>query len=285
MTLDTFFHNFELLADALGGVPKLRELILQLAVQGKLVPQDPADEPASVLLERIRAARNGQGKLWQTEAQLVEDAPYAVPEGWTWVTIGDIVTHNGVFIDGDWVESKDQDPNGQVRLIQLADVGDGVYRDKSSRYLTEYKAIELGCTYLKAGDVLIARMPDPLGRACIFPGDSKPSVTVVDVCIVRTGTEDIDHRWLVHAVNSLYFRAAINQVKSGTTRERISRGNLAKLKLLLPPTAEQRRIVAKVDQLMALCDELEQKLRAAQDGSAALLAAVARQVVTATQQP
>src|SRR5690242_5616822 len=91
---------------------------------------------------------------------------------------------DGVFIDGDWVETKDQDPNGDVRLIQLADVGDGVFRNRSSRFLTMAKAKELRCTFLEPGDILIARMPEPLGRACIFPGVDQPAVTAVDVCIL-----------------------------------------------------------------------------------------------------
>jgi len=94
-----------------------------------------------------------------------------LPEGWRLSTIADLVGKEGVFVDGDWVESKDQDPNGDVRLIQLADIGDGIYRDKSARFLTNQKAIALNCTFLEQGDVLIARMPDPLGRTCIFPGD------------------------------------------------------------------------------------------------------------------
>ena len=108
-----------------------------------------------------------------------------LPDGWSLETIPDLVGDNGVFSDGDWVESKDQDPDGNVRLIQLADIGDGFYRDRSNRFLTKEKAIELNCTFLETGDVLIARMPDPLGRACLFPGDKKESVTVVDVCVVR----------------------------------------------------------------------------------------------------
>lgn len=72
-----------------------------------------------------------------------------LPGGWKWKTIPDLVGDDGVFIDGDWVESKDQDPNGDVRLIQLADVGDGVYRDKSERFMTKTKADELRCTFLK----------------------------------------------------------------------------------------------------------------------------------------
>src|SRR6266568_6955653 len=100
-----------------------------------------------------------------------------LPPGWALANLPDMLAQDGVFSDGDWVESKDQDPGGDVRLIQLADVGDGSYRNRSARFLTSSKAHELGCTFLQPGDVLIARMPDPLGRACLFPGDAKASVT------------------------------------------------------------------------------------------------------------
>ena len=111
-----------------------------------------------------------------------------VPPGWVCATVGDIVASDGIFTDGDWVETKDQDPDGDVRLIQLADIGDGNFLDKSSRFLTSAKAHELNCTFLEKGDLLIARMPEPLGRCCIFPLDRvKKYVTVVDVCAVRLG--------------------------------------------------------------------------------------------------
>jgi type I restriction enzyme S subunit len=177
-----------------------------------------------------------------------------IPSGWSIAPICDLISRDGIFCDGDWVESEDQDPTGDVRLIQLADIGDGVYRNRSNRFLTSSKAAELHCTFLEQGDVLIARMPDPLGRACIFPGDGKRSVTAVDVCIIRTGVEGIDHHWLMHFVNSLHFRRSISELQSGTTRKRISRGNLATLSLPIPPTGEQRRIVAKIEELFSDLD-------------------------------
>lgn len=178
---------------------------------------------------------------------MTELGSYELPKGWRWATIPDLVGEDGVFIDGDWVESKDQDPNGDVRLVQLADVGDGTYRDKSARFLTSEKAAELRCTFLKEGDVLIARMPDPLGRACVFPGDSKASVTVVDVCIARSGNGEFDHRWLAWFVNAYPFRSAVAGLQSGSTRKRISRGNLSTIPLPVPPPDEQRRIVAEIE--------------------------------------
>jgi type I restriction enzyme S subunit len=102
-----------------------------------------------------------------------------------------------------------------VRLTQLADVGDGVFRDRSSRYLREDQAAALNCTFLERGDVLVARMPDPLGRACLFPKLSQPAVTAVDVCIVRPGSGSVDPRWLMWTINSPSFRARIAEYQTG----------------------------------------------------------------------
>lgn len=184
-----------------------------------------------------------------------------LPDDWTLATIEDLVGDDGVFVDGDWVESKDQDPEGDVRLIQLADIGDGAYRDKSARFLTHAKAVELGCTFLKKGDVLIARMPDPLGRACIFPGDSKPAVTVVDVAIVRSAAGEFDHRWLMYFVNAPAFRSAVASMQSGSTRKRISRGNLTKIALPVPPLDQQKRIVAEIEKQFSRLDEAVANLK------------------------
>ena len=171
------------------------------------------------------------------------------------MTFSELLSDAEVFVDGDWVESKDQDPNGDVRLIQLADIGDGFYIDKSSRFLNSETAKRLKCTYLKEGDILVARMPDPLGRACIFPKSDMPCVTVVDVCIIRPNQNKVDNRWLMHTINSPVMRQRINEYVTGTTRQRISRGNFSKLKISVPPLEQQRRIASILDQ----ADELRQK--------------------------
>ena len=180
---------------------------------------------------------------------------HELPPGWTSATIGQIVGPEGVFVDGDWVESKDQDPSGNVRLIQLADIGDGEFSDKSARFLTSTKADELRCTFLQRGDILVARMPDPLGRACIFPlnGD-RTFVTVVDVCIVRLGHDLVDREYLLYAINSPDVRIKIDVHKSGSTRKRISRGNFARIVLPLAPKNEQHWIVAKINELFSELD-------------------------------
>jgi type I restriction enzyme S subunit len=162
-----------------------------------------------------------------------------------------------VFVDGDWIESKDQDPDGDVRLIQLADIGVGSFINKSQRFLTEDTARRLGCTFLETGDVLIARMPDPIGRACVFPGVGKPAVTAVDVCIVRTDPEVINSSYLVHFLNSDDALRQVSSKASGSTRQRISRSNLGTIQIPLPPLEEQRRIAAILDKASAIrrCSE------------------------------
>lgn len=163
----------------------------------------------------------------------------------------------GVFVDGDWVETKNQNPAGGVRLTQLADIGAGYWRNRSDRYMTENAAEQLRCTFLLSGDVLIARMPEPLGRACIFPGDAHPCVTAVDVCICRPDPKAVDANWLMWSLNAPQARSQIAALQSGTTRKRISRKNLARISLPMVPLEEQRRIVAAIEQLFSRLDAAE----------------------------
>lgn len=171
-----------------------------------------------------------------------------LPAGWAVATIDQLIGVDGLFVDGDWVESKDQDPAGEVRLTQLADIGDGQWRNRSDRHLTAAAAERLRCTDLQADDVLVARMPDPLGRACLFPGDLKRCVTVVDVAIIRPGHRSVDPRWLLHTINAPQVRTAIESLQSGTTRKRISRKNLGTVEVAVAPLTEQRRIVGAIEE-------------------------------------
>jgi type I restriction enzyme, S subunit len=188
-----------------------------------------------------------------------------LPKNWRWGTIPDLTIKGGVFVDGDWVESKDQDPNGDIRLIQLADIGDGVYRDRSSRFLTKKKALDLGCTFLKPNDVLIARMPEPLGRSCIFPGDSKPAVTVVDICVVRSNNGNFNHHWLSHFLNAPQFRNAVVRLQAGSTRKRISRKNLATIPFPIPPLPNQVQIAEEIEKQFSRLDAGVGALRRTQE--------------------
>lgn len=171
---------------------------------------------------------------------------------WEKVSLLDI-SEGGIMVDGDWIESKDQDPKGGIRLLQLADIGDGFFINKSKRYINKETAFRLRCTFIEEGDILIARMPDPIGRACIFPlKDDKNFITAVDVCILRVGKK-ANNRYVTHAINSSGFRNSINSLITGTTRQRITRKKLQELTIPLPPLHIQEQISDTLDKADALC--------------------------------
>ena len=183
-----------------------------------------------------------------------------LPPGWASATVADLIAPDGIFSDGDWVESKDQDPSGAIRLLQLADIGDGAFVDKSNRFVNDEKFEKLRCTEVFEDDVLIARMPDPLGRACLAPKLRQRCITVVDVAIVRPGESSVKPKWMMHFLNAPPVRERIELQSSGTTRRRISRGNLAQLELPIPPLLEQKRIAARLDALLARVDACREHL-------------------------
>ena len=150
------------------------------------------------------------------------------------MNFSELVAPNGLFSDGDWIEKKDQDENGTVRLIQLADIGACFFKDKSAKFVTEAKAKELNCTYLQKGDILIARLPDPLGRACIFPLDGK-YITAVDVAIVRISRSDINPKYVMYMINSPDFVMILSIMKVGQQEKEYPEKILIKSNLIFLP--------------------------------------------------
>lgn len=193
----------------------------------------------------------------------------AIPTGWTERTISQLLTANSLFCDGDWVESEDQDSEGHNRLVQLADVGDGRFLDKSNRFMNDRQFSKLKCTALVEGDILIARMPDPIGRACLFPHRGERCATVVDVAILRN--VDADPHWLMATINSLPFRRKIEAASGGTTRTRISRGFFAGLTLLVPPPVVQKKIAVILTSIDTAIEKTEALIEKYQQIKAGLM--------------
>lgn len=160
------------------------------------------------------------------------------------------------FFDGDWVESKDQDPDGDIRLLQLADIGDGTFLDKSNRRINQEAFERLRCREVQAGDILIARMPHPLGRACILPTGLGRTITVVDVAVLRPDPNRIIPKYLVYVLNSISFRAQLDSLQSGSTRQRISRSRLGQQRIPMPPVALQRAAVSRLDEVTGRIDAM-----------------------------
>ena len=151
------------------------------------------------------------------------------------------------FGDGDWIESKDQSPSG-IRLIQTGNVGNGEYKEKGerARYISEETFQRLNCTEIKEGDVLISRLPDPIGRACILPAIPK-SITAVDCTIVRF-KEHILPSYFVAMTKTPLYTAQIDAFTTGSTRKRVSRANLGSILVPVPEMSLQMEFVAIAQQ-------------------------------------
>ena len=153
-----------------------------------------------------------------------------------------------VFADGDWIESKDQADEG-IRLIQTGNVGNGVYLDKGerARYIDEETFARLNCTEVLPNDILISRLPDPVGRACIIPDGLGKSITAVDCSIVRLKSYILPEFFVAYTMTTLY-AAQIASSVTGSTRKRISRKNLGQVIIPTPEIDQQEQFAAFVRQ-------------------------------------
>ena len=160
--------------------------------------------------------------------------------------LGDICI---LFTDGDWIESKDQASSG-IRLLQTGNIGEGIYQDKGNRkkYITSETFVKLRCTEVLPGDILVSRLPEPVGRSCIIPNlDEEKMITAVDCSICRVDEEIVTKKYLCYFMRSSMYYRQLHFAISGTTRKRISRKNLGNIKVFIPHRNEQDNVVAILD--------------------------------------
>ena len=176
-------------------------------------------------------------------------------QGWDIKTILDVSLS---IEDGDWIEKKDQSTSG-IRLIQTGNIGQGYYKDKGekAKYISEDTFAKLKCTELTIGDVLVSRLPDPVGRACILPDLGVRCITAVDCSIIKLKQDIIYPQWFVYYSLSSEYGANIKKECSGTTRDRISRKKLSCITIPIPPLVEQERIVEILDREFEKIDTLK----------------------------
>ena len=158
-----------------------------------------------------------------------------------------------MIADGDWIESKDQSDEG-IRLIQTGNIGNGQYLDKpeKAKYITLETFNRLQCKSVLPGDILISRLPDPVGRACEVPQNIGQAITAVDCTIVRLNSSICNDRYFLNYTQSQRYFHELQTYLAGTTRTRISRKNLEKIEVPLPSLDEQRHIAAVLDKVTDL---------------------------------
>ena len=169
-----------------------------------------------------------------------------LPKGWELNALEKLCD---VFADGDWIESKDQSDSG-IRLIQTGNIGNGFFKDREekARYISEETFIKLRCSEIYEGDCIIARLPEPVGRAWLIPKISSKMITAVDCSILRLKKDLLNTNWFIYFSLSNLYQKQVNQQISGSTRQRITRKNLGLISIPLPPLPEQQRIVSILDQ-------------------------------------
>ena len=166
------------------------------------------------------------------------------------------------FIDGDWIESKDQSNEG-IRLIQTGNVGNAFFKDKEDqcRFISNETFDKLHCTEIFPGDILVARLPDPIGRSCIIPDGLGRMITAVDCSIIRLKASILPYFFVAYTMTSTY-SGQINEVTTGTTRRRVSRANLGNIKVPTPPTDQQKLFVSIAEQADKSKFELQKSIDA-----------------------
>ncbi len=255
VSLEKFFGNLDSFTEVAGGVLKLRELILDLAVRGKLVEQDPNDEPASILfkhIQNLRQALINNGKLREPK-QLFDmngGIPHEIPSSWLWTRLGSLQ----IFTNGFAFKSNDYQEEG-VGIIRIGDIQGGEIHMRGMKFVSPRFLDELGEPFqVKPGDLLIAMSGATTGKL----GFNRTDKTfLLNQRVGKIELLQIDPRYAC-----FYLTTKIKEnlrISVGSAIPNLSTAQINDLPFPLPPLAEQKRIVAKVDQLMSLCDELESR--------------------------
>jgi len=239
----------------------LRQTILNLAVRGKLVPQDPNDEPASELLRRIAkeiAAYGKANRIGQSNAEPIpaDDLPFSAPHGWQWTRLCALFK---VITDGDHQPPPRADEG--VAFLTIGNITTGRLDFSGCRLVPEsyFKSLAAYRTPAK-GDILYTVVGATYGRPAVVDADR--GFCVQRHIAILKPVETMSLRFLVTLLASPLIYDQATRSTTGTAQPTIALRPLRNFLAPLPPLAEQRRIVAKVDALMALCDRLEASLTA-----------------------
>ncbi|HAT1553058.1 TPA: restriction endonuclease subunit S [Aeromonas hydrophila] len=265
--------HFDTLFTTEASIDALRYTILQLAVMGKLVPQDPSDEPASALLERIASekARLVKNKTIKQEKSLPEiseeEKLYRVPSSWCFCRLGEIcygITSGSTPPKDKFLES------GGVPYLKVYNIRDQkIDFDYQPQFVVkDYNESKLKRSMLYPGDVVMNIVGPPLGKVAIIPNTYPVWNCNQAIVFFRPIDSQINTYIYTYLVTGLFLRSIELIGTAGQDNISVTKSRL--IVLPVPPLAEQHRIVAKVDELMALCDQLKSRLQTSQQTQLAL---------------
>ena len=260
MTPGEFIAAFDVIAEAPGGIERLRELVLQLAVRGKLVPQDGGEEPAGKLVAKLEAGKEQLlKKKIITKSRYscgvpVEQGPFEIPETWQWLRLGDVsaIVGGGTPRSGEssfWSDGQD------IPWLTPADMRrqPSRYISRGERDITSEGLSRSSAQMLPAGSVLFSSRA-PIGHVGIAANPLSTNQGFKSCVPYISAMSDYLYVFLKYA------GPGIDEQASGTTFKEVAGKEFALIPVPVAPLAEQHRIVAKVDELMGLIDRLERHL-------------------------
>ena len=232
---------------------QLRNSILQQAIQGKLVPQDPADEPASVLLQRIRKekerlVKEGKLKKKDLESKPIEEdeIPFEIPKGWEWMRWGDL----SESIQYGYNAPAKQ--NGRIKMVRISDIQNGRIVWDTVPFC-DINEVEIETYLLKKNDILFARTGGTVGKSYLVK--DTPEEAIYAGYLIRTRySNQLCPKYLKYFMESTLYWSQLKEGTIATAQPNCNGKTLAKMILPIPPLAEQRRIVAKIEELMPLVE-------------------------------
>jgi type I restriction enzyme, S subunit len=271
MNAQRLLEHFDRLAEAPDAIPRLRRFILDLAVRGKLVEQDPNDEPAAELLKRIAAERGRLVKAGEIRKPKplpsVDEKPFELARSWCWTRIREITSDRGQKV-----------PDNRFTYIDVTAI------NKESGVVAEPKILEASEApsrarkITKKGDVIYSCVRPYLLNVAVIDQDFEPEAIASTAFAVLNGYGLVVPRYLWIVLRSPFMVECVEESQRGQAYPAINDADFAVLPFPLPPLAEQNRIVAKVDELMALCDQLESAQAEREQGRERLLSASLRRL-------
>ena len=252
MNADRLLAHYERIADAPDTVPRLRRFVLDLAVRGKLVDQDPNDEPAAALLKRIakekaRLVKAGESRREKSLPEIEsDDVPYEIPYGWEWTRIREITSNRGQTV-----------PDCDFTYIDVTAINKEIGCIEGAKVISASEAPSRARKIVRKGDVLYSCVRPYLLNIAIVEREISPVPIASTAFAVLNGFELVLPRYQWIVLRSPVMVTSVEEKMRGQAYPAINDSDFALLLFPLPPLAEQHRIVAKVDELMALCDRLE----------------------------
>ncbi|QBJ63529.1 restriction endonuclease subunit S [Pseudoalteromonas sp. DL-6] len=260
-------EHFDTLFTTTASIDTLKQTILQLAVMGKLVPQNPTDEPAAKLLERIAAEKAQLIKDKKIKKQKPlpeitdEEKPFELPKGWEWVNLGELVTiRGGKRLPKGQVLSREVTP---YIYIRVSDMRNGSIREDDLHYITEDVQSQISNYIITTDDLYMTIVGATIGKCGLIPIRFN-GMNLTENAARLTPFIGVEKYYLFKYLDSDFAQEQFFDKTKQVGVQKMALNRLSTTKVPLPSVEEQRRIVTKVDELMALCDQLKARLTDAQ---------------------